>query len=134
MNNTEAFYLIDILNLINYNIDSMAMLKEKKSLLIKHYKNAIITIIKTLERKKQFEYLYICILLITSRICEDIVKNYLTKPEDIPGSSKSVSDKYNQRYFKRHFPVNIYLIRLLIIYKQIQFFLCSQINGPKVIQ
>jgi hypothetical protein len=101
MNSSDAFYLVDIINLINYNINSICEQKEI-GLITKHHKNAIMSIIKTLEKKKHFEYLYICILLITSRICEDIVKNYLIKPEDKAGSTKQLGEKFNDKYFKRN--------------------------------
>jgi hypothetical protein len=104
MNSSDSFYLIDIINLINYNINSICEQREI-GLITKHHKNAIMTVIKTLEKKKYFEYLYICILMITSRICEGIVKNYLIRPEDKIGGSnitKSSGDKFNERYFKRN--------------------------------
>jgi hypothetical protein len=97
MNSSEAFYLIDILNLINFNLNCIC--EQKNSVvMVKHFKNAIMTIIKTLEAKKHFEYLYICILLITSKICESIVKNYLAKDS----SSHTLNDS---KYFRRHFSV-----------------------------
>src|SRR4051812_47617049 len=104
MNSSESFYLIDILNLINFNLDCICEQKQSP-MLVKYFKNAIINIIKTLEGKKHFEYLYICILLITSRICENIIKSYLTKE----GSSEKLNDS---KYFRRNYSVDLNNIRL----------------------
>jgi hypothetical protein len=100
MNSSDSFYLIDILNLINFNLDCICEQKHSP-MIVKHFKNSIMGIIKTLEAKKHFEYMYICILLITSRICESIVKNYLTAKE---GSTEKLSDN-NSKYFRRNYSV-----------------------------
>lgn len=80
MNNTEVLYLIDILNLINYNINSILDPQNNIDIVIKHHKNSIVTTIRTLEKNKHWEYLYICILLISSRICDDAIRTYLVVP------------------------------------------------------
>jgi hypothetical protein len=98
MNNSDAFYLIDILNLINFNLNSICE-QRQSHMMTRHFKNAIMTIIKTLENKKHFEYLYICILLITSKICENIIRNFLTTKEE---STQNISDS---KYFRRNFSV-----------------------------
>jgi hypothetical protein len=77
MNNSETFYLIDILNIINYNINSILDTSYSQETTIKQYKNSIMCIIKTLETNKNWEYLYICILLISSRICDEAITKYL---------------------------------------------------------
>jgi len=72
INSEEASVLLDIIKLIDYNIDSIIdKIKTKKSI-IKFYKNSIMTTLKSLEKNRNFEFLYLCILLIISRMRDDI--------------------------------------------------------------
>ena len=79
-NNSEIVFLSDILNSINYNLNSIIEPSNMSEILTKFYRNSIMTIIRTLEKHRNYEFLYISILLITSRICDDIIQNVVNIP------------------------------------------------------
>jgi hypothetical protein len=110
MNHSEVTHLLDILDMINYNINSIIDPANSSELLVKHYKLAIVSTIKALERNKNYEYLYICILLITSRLFDNVIRDVLKVPsltfpaedEKIIKHAKTMElSQYNQKGLTR---------------------------------
>ncbi len=93
INIEEASVLLDIIKLIDYNIDLIIDKVKTRKNMIKFYKNSIMTILKSIEKNRNFEFLYLCILLIISRMRDDIDKyneNYTRMP-----SNKSIYNTGN---------------------------------------
>lgn len=77
LNSSSSIDLLEILNLINFFINSIIEVYNfpiaSSPLILKHYANNILKVLITLEQKKYFTYLYITVLLITSRLCDNLI-------------------------------------------------------------
>ena len=69
----ETTVLVDTLNIINYNINHL--IEQKSEFLISFQKKSLLTLFKTLEIKKKYEYLFLCVTVIASRIFYDYIIN-----------------------------------------------------------
>ena len=83
LNNDDISVLFDIIKIIDFNIDSLIDKNRTNKNMIKFYKNSIMTTLKSLEKNRNFEFLYLCILLIISRMRDDI-DNYNNKLNKVP--------------------------------------------------
>ena len=70
----ETTVLVDTLNIINYNINHL--IEQKSEFLISFQKKSLLTLFKTLEIKKKYEYLFLCVTVIASRIFYDCINVY----------------------------------------------------------
>lgn len=80
MNSPTAFSLLEILNIINYYINSIQEIFYSNSnnpYLIKHQINQILSILRTLEKQKYFSFIFVTVLLIVSRMGDSLIKSKL---------------------------------------------------------
>ena len=70
----ETTVLVDTLNIMNYNINHL--IEQKSEFLISFQKKSLLTLFKTLEIKKKYEYLFLCVTVIASRIFYDYINVY----------------------------------------------------------
>ena len=76
MNNNASKNLLEILNTINFFINSILEIFNSplcSPMIFKHFANNILKILITLEKSKYFSYLYIAVLLITTRLCDNLI-------------------------------------------------------------
>ena len=99
--NSDISILICLLKQINYNIN--LILYEKNYVLINLYRQDLLNLLINLEKKKHYEYLFICIVAIIKRMYSDIIDSHINNPIDDKKSNNiddnnSRSSKY---YFKK---------------------------------
>lgn len=82
----ETNVFVDTLNIINYNINYL--LEQKSNFLITFQKKSLLTLFKTLEIKKKYEYLFLCVTVIASRIFYDYI-GCNTSNKDTPRSGST---------------------------------------------
>ena len=79
-NYSDISVLICLLKQINYNIN--LILYEKNYVLINLYRQDLLNLLINLEKKKHYEYLFICIVVIIKRIYSDNIDSHLNNSLD----------------------------------------------------
>ena len=108
-NCSELSVLICLLKQINYNIN--LILHEKNYVLINLYRQDLLNLLINLEKKKNYEYLFICIVVIIKRIYSDIIDSYNFNSTDDKKSNNvddniSRSSKYDFKKVKSNSLIN----------------------------